>query len=132
MSKKIVGIQSLGVIIFILTMLGCSKTTTVVIDNSPAVTGIVSFSKTIVPIITKSCAGSGCHSGSIAPNLSEATAYNAMVNGNYINKGAPAESEIYLWITGKRTPAMPLGSANNPSNLNALMLAWIKQGAKNN
>lgn len=132
MSKKIVGIQSLGVIIFILTMLGCSKTTTVVIDNSPAVTGIVSFSKTIVPIITKSCAGSGCHNGSIAPNLSEATAYNAMVNGNYINKGAPAESEIYLWITGKRTPAMPLGSANNPSNLNALMLAWIKQGAKNN
>jgi len=27
---------------------------------------------------------------------------------------------------------MPLGAANNPSNINNLMLAWIKQGAKNN
>jgi len=27
---------------------------------------------------------------------------------------------------------MPLGAATNPSNINALMLAWIKQGAKNN
>jgi hypothetical protein len=116
----------------VLILNGCTKTTTVIEDNSPAITTAVSFSKDIVPILTKSCAVSGCHGGTVAPNLSSATAYNALINGSFINAGTPANSEIYLWLTGKRAAAMPLGSANNPSNINALMLAWIKQGVKNN
>lgn len=132
MSKKTIGIGLLLITEFMFIMIGCTKTTTVVLDNSPAVTTPVSFSKDIVPILTKSCAISGCHSGTVAPNLSVATAYNALENGNFINTGTPASSEVYLWLTGKRAVAMPAGSANNPSNINALMLAWIKQGAKNN
>ena len=113
-------------------MNGCTKDTTVIIDNTPAVTKTVSFSKDIEPILTKSCALSGCHSGSIAPDLSAATAYTALVNGNFINKGTPESSVVYLWLTGKEAITMPAGSANNPSNINGLMLAWIKQGANNN
>jgi len=82
--------------------------------------------------LIKSCALSGCHSGTVAPNLSAATAYNALENGNLINTSTPKSSEVYLWLTGKKAVAMPAGSANNPSNINALMLAWITQGAKNN
>jgi len=132
MSKKIITIGALLVAISMLVFNGCTKTTTVLLDNSVAVTTTVSFSKDISPILAKSCATSGCHSGSVAPNLSAATAYNALVNGSFLNTGAPETSEVYLWLTGKRAIAMPSGSANNPSNINALMLAWIKQGAKNN
>ncbi len=132
MSKILIGIGLLFIAALVLTMAGCSKTTTVIIDNSPAITETVQFSKTIVPIFSKSCATSGCHSGSVAPNLSDATAYNALVTGNYLNLTNPAGSDVYLWLTGKKSATMPLGSANNPSNINALILAWIKQGAKNN
>jgi hypothetical protein len=132
MSKIIIGIGLFLVMAFILTISGCSKTTTVLVDNSPAITETVQFSKTIIPIFSKSCATSGCHSGSVAPNLSDATAYNALVTGNYLNLTNPASSDVYLWLTGKKSATMPLGSANNPSNINALILAWIKQGAKNN
>ncbi|HAL81359.1 MAG TPA: hypothetical protein DCO83_03275 [Mucilaginibacter sp.] len=113
-------------------MISCTKTTTVPIDETPAITTTVSFSKDIQPILTKSCAVSGCHSGTVAPNLSDATAYNALENGNFINTSTPKSSDVYLWLTGKKAVPMPAGAANNPSNINALMLAWITQGAKNN
>ncbi|HEY5326712.1 MAG TPA: hypothetical protein VIJ27_06910 [Mucilaginibacter sp.] len=132
MSKKILGLGLFTIASFILIMISCTKTTTVPIDETPAITTTVSFSKDIQPILTKSCAVSGCHSGSVAPNLSAATAYNALENGNLINTSTPKSSDVYLWLTGKKAVAMPAGTANNPSNINALMLAWITQGAKNN
>jgi hypothetical protein len=132
MSKKILGLGLFTIASFILIMNSCTKTTTVPIDETPAITTTVSFSKDIQPILTKSCAVSGCHSGAVAPNLSAATAYNALENGNLISTSTPKSSDVYLWLTGKKAVAMPAGAANNPSNINALMLAWITQGAKNN
>jgi len=133
MSKKKLTILCLIVITQVLLILkGCTKTTTVPIDNSPAITTTVSFSKDIQPILTKSCALSGCHSGTIAPDLSAATGYDALINANLVNTTTPANSVVYLWLTGKEAIPMPAGAANNPSKINALMLAWITQGAKNN
>jgi len=132
MSKKNTIIGAIIVIQLIAVIASCTKTTTVPIDNSPAVTKTVSFSKDIQPILTKSCAISGCHSGTISPNLSAATAYDALENANLVNTTTPANSAVYLWLTGKEAVTMPLGAANNPSYINALMLAWITQGAKNN
>lgn len=111
---------------------GCSKTTTVIVDNSPAITETVQFSKTIVPILIQSCAASSCHGGSIAPNLTAANAYTSLSAGKYLDVSDPSNSEVYLWLTGKKSATMPLGGANNPSNINALILAWIRQGAKDN
>ncbi len=132
MSKKTIGMGLILLASFILVMISCTKTTTVPIDNTPAITTTVTFAKDIQPILTKSCAISGCHSGSVAPNLSAATAYNALENGNFINTSTPKSSDVYLWLTGKKAIPMPAGAPNNPSNINALMLAWITQGAKNN
>ena len=132
MSKKKTIIGLIAVMQLVLIINSCTKTTTVPIDNSPAITTTVSFSKDIQPILAKSCALSGCHSGTIAPNLSDATAYTALVNGSFLNTTTPANSVVYLWLTGKEAITMPAGAANNPSNINALMLAWITQGAKNN
>jgi hypothetical protein len=110
---------------------GCYKTATLLIDNSPAITTTVSFSNDIEPVLTSSCAKSGCHNGSVSPDLTAANAYNSLTLG-FVNTSDPSNSLVYLWLTGKEAATMPLGSSNNPNNINALMLAWITQGAKNN
>ena len=134
MSNKIIKITSaiLVVIVVAVIITGCSKTDTLLVDNSPIITTTVSFSKDIAPILTANCAKSGCHNGSISPNLSAGSAYASLVNGNFTNTATPANSLVYLWLTGKEVATMPLGGTNNPSNINGYILAWITQGAKNN
>jgi hypothetical protein len=128
--KLITAITVLGVIFF---MQSCSKNTTVYVDNSAEVTTEVFFAKDIVPIFSSKCSMSGCHNtGGHIPDLTVEKGYNALINGNYIDKGTPASSSLYLWLTGKKSTAMPVGGPTNPSNINQLVLAWIKQGAKNN
>ena len=131
MSKNKVIITSLIAAILVGTITGCYKTATLLV-TAPEVTTAVSFSKDLTPLLTANCAKSGCHSGSVSPNLSADNAFNSLVNGKLVDATNPEGSEVYLWLTGKHTPAMPLGATNNPSNINGLMLAWIKQGAKNN
>jgi hypothetical protein len=132
MSNHKIKISMLIIMTLVGTMSGCYKTVTLLEDNTPAVTTAVSFSKDIVPILTASCAKSGCHNGSVSPNLTSSNALNSLINGNYVNTSTPESSDVYLWLTGKEASIMPLGGSNNPSNINGLMLAWIKQGAKNN
>jgi hypothetical protein len=112
---------------------GCYKTATVVINNEQAVTRPVSLATDIIPLFSRNCTASGCHNtGGHVPDLTASRAYNSLINGNYVNSATPDKSEIYLWLSGKKSTAMPMGAANNPSNINQLVLAWIKQGAKNN
>lgn len=121
-----------SIVALILCLVACTKNSTLLIDNSPAVTKTVSFKTDLIPILVASCAKSGCHNGSVSPNLSETSAYNSLINGNFTSLATPDNSLVYLWLTGKESSTMPLGSSNNPSNINGLMLAWITQGAKNN
>ena len=133
MSKKIAASTALMITAVILFTTGCYKVTTLVVSNEQEVTTPVSLSTDITPILNKSCSISGCHNaGGIKPDLTAANVYNSFINGNFVNLSDPANSEVYLWLTGKRAATMPVGAANNPSNLNQLVLAWIKQGAKNN
>jgi hypothetical protein len=111
-------------------LISCYKDKTVNID-APAITRTVTFSQDIQPIFTKSCALSGCHStGAQTPNLAADAAYNSLIIGNYINKTSPENSFLYLKMTGKKGTIMPVGGMNK--DYNALILAWIKQGANNN
>ena len=115
--------------LFIIT--GCEKDTTVVLNAESAVTKTVIFSKDLVPLFSKNCGISGCHAtGGHTPVLTPELAYNSLIGGNFINKSTPASSILYKRLTGALTPAMPMGAASNPSNINALVLAWIKQGAR--
>jgi hypothetical protein len=130
--KKIVPI-AIAFVVFLTVSQSCTDSTTLVVDNSPSVTKTVSFSSDIIPIFNSSCSLSGCHnSGGKAPDLTATKAYSSLTIGNYLNLGAPDQSVLYLYLTGKKSPQMPLGGEANPSNLNNLVLAWIKQGAKNN
>lgn len=118
----------------ILVIAGCYKATTLYPNTEGAlVSKEVSFSNDIIPIFSQKCGISGCHSsGGINPDLTIAKAYNSLMNGGYINLADPKNSKLYLRLTGKVPPAMPLSATNNPSNINALVLTWITQKATNN
>ena len=131
MKKIIITTLSLGMLL----MDSCVKDTTLIIKKEPApITKTVYFSKDLVPIFSKNCAVSGCHAtGGQKPDLSADKAYSSLMNDpDFVNIKDPTSSELYGRLTGKITPAMPMGKANNPSNINSLVLAWMKQGAKKN
>jgi hypothetical protein len=131
-NKIIAGAFVLGSAVLLLFS-GCYKDKTVIVTKTDIITTPVSFSKDIVPIFTKNCSLSGCHSsGSQVPNLTPDNAYRSLFEEDMIDTADPEKSEIMGWLTGTIKPAMPLGASSNPSNINALILAWITQGAKNN
>ena len=112
-------------------LIGCYKDKTVLFESGEEITRPVSFGSDILPIVNSSCNTSGCHSaGGISPDLSAVNAYTSLSNGGYINNSDPKTSELYLWMTGKKGTPMPVSGVNK--DYNALVLAWIKQGALNN
>lgn len=91
----------------------------------------VSFSVDVIPIFNADCNTSGCHDvGAVPPDLTPANAYEALLNGSYINVADPEMSELYQWMRGNRDLPMPLTGAN--ADYNGIILAWIKQGALDN
>lgn len=123
-NKKIIGFLA-G--FTMLLLIGCYKDKTVIFDTGEEITRPVSFVSDIIPIFNKSCNTIGCHSaGGKAPDLTSANAYNSLINGGYINTNEPVASELYLEMTDN----MPPSGINK--DYNALVLAWIKQGALNN
>lgn len=109
---------------------GCYKDVTLPKVEAP-VTKQVSYAADLQPIWNAKCNSSGCHNaGGKAPNLITGASFNALTSGGYINTASPAQSELYLWMTGRRGTPMPL-SGSVPAD-NALVLAWIQQGALNN
>ena len=128
-NKTIMGLILVSVSVLLLS--GCYKDKTVVFDTGDEITRPVSFAADIMPIFNSSCNTSGCHSaGAKAPDLTTASAFNALSAGSYVNSGDPVNSQLYLWMTGKKGTPMPLSGVNK--DFNALILAWIKQGAQNN
>lgn len=114
-------------------LISCNKDVTLVIPNNQEVTEAVSLKDNLVPLFSKNCALSGCHNaGGLKPDLTADKAYSSIINGNYVDLNTPENSLIYLWLSGKKSTPMPAGAANNPDNINQFVLAWIKQGARNN
>lgn len=88
----------------------------------------VSFSADVMPIFNNGCNTAICHGpGATPPDLSESNAYNALINGNYVDTDIPESSIIYTSMTtGSMKPYV-----QNPADAE-IILAWIKQGAENN
>jgi hypothetical protein len=98
------------------------------------ITGPVSFSANIIPILSEDCAVPTCHvSGAESPNLTATSAYNELTGLGLVEPANPANSRVYKLITGASNPIMP--PAGNPqlsSKEIGYILAWIEQGALNN
>lgn len=128
-NKKIIGFAIISVVIFLLA--GCYKDKTILFDTGEEITRTVSFSNDIIPIFNNSCNSSGCHNtGGISPDLSGTNAFTMITTGGYLNVSSAESSELYLWMAGKKGTPMPVSGINK--DYNALILAWIKQGANNN
>ena len=120
-------IKSIIVGVGLLTFASC--TDDVVYPYVPDPTIPVLFSADIIPIFESNCISSGCHNGTVAPDLRASVAYDALWTGGYINTDVPEQSNLYLWMTEANGPMPPLGG--NATN-NATVLQWIVQGALNN
>lgn len=85
----------------------------------------VSFSEQIEPVFQDKCIT--CHS-STSPILTTGNAYDNLINGNYVDTVMPEQSVLYE----KLNDGHPGGNeALSPTEL-ALILKWIREGAKNN
>ena len=116
---------AVGIILILLELGACSYDmnpyTPVVIPDS------VSFSVDILPFLESTCAKAGCHaSGGISPDLSASNAYTSLQGYVESDTSQAAQSEVYQKIT---TGAMAKYATDQDR---ALLLLWIKQGAKNN
>lgn len=99
--------------------------------KTEVITEDVSFSGDLIPIFNASCNAVGCHNtGGESPDLTAANAYNQLNGQDLINRNNPSASGLYRWMTGAEGLPMPV-SGSNPE-YNALVLAWIQQGALDN
>lgn len=90
----------------------------------------VSFSNDVQPVFTKSCATTGCHDSgpAHAPSLVTGVAYDALMQGGYINVAVPTAGKLYQEISeGNMPPGAPLTA--HEANL---IIVWLTEGAKNN
>ncbi|HRH65355.1 MAG TPA: hypothetical protein PLU53_03585 [Bacteroidia bacterium] len=95
----------------------------------------VSLSSDIQPIFDASCATSGCHDGqNDDPNLTPGNAWQGLFDTGDIDTLNAENSKLYKRIAGISGNLMPPASSGGalPAGQVALILNWIKQGAKNN
>lgn len=93
----------------------------------PPIPDEVSFASDVMPVFNNGCNTSVCHgAGGTAPDLSEGAAYNALMNGGFVDTDTPEASIIYTSLkSGSMKSYAKPGDAE-------IILAWIQQGAKNN
>ena len=89
----------------------------------------ISFANEIIPIFVNNNNCTSCHNGGQAPDLRAENAYAAINTSRYINTATPEESRIYKYCSPET--ATHIRKKYNSAQA-ALVLGWIKQGAKNN
>ncbi len=95
----------------------------IVID---AITRTVEFSTEIQPVFDTKCVS--CHTIT-QPVLVSGSAYNSLINGDFINTADPETSSLYVKLNSLQHPS---SSGTFSAEELAILLAWIEQGANNN
>ena len=117
-----------SLLIFITTIIhGCYYDEEIIYEGLPQ---NVSLKNDVTPIFTRNCSITGCHDAvpAHAPSLVPENAYNALLNGGYINTIDPVNSTIYREVaSGNMPPSGPI-SVNDQK----IILAWITEGAQDN
>ena len=93
--------------------------------------GAPSFSKDVAPIFAANCAG--CHAATVKMGSLDLDTYAGLSKGGHsgpvIVPGKSAESLLYLRITGKTAPAMPLNGKSLAAGDIEIIRRWIDAGA---
>lgn len=95
---------------------------------------IVYFENDILPILTSSCAKSGCHDLETAKKDVILNDYENIINTGEVDmeKFDPYDSKLYEEIIDTKEPMPPLDNPQLTSYQKDLIRKWIMQGAKNN
>jgi hypothetical protein len=127
--KKIIS-TGLGILLLAVILPGCYKDIISPGSDPNGPPQFVSFSGDLIPLFNKSCNMSGCHDAvpSHAPSLVPDKAYNALINGGFVNTAIPTESVIYIETKSGAMP--PTGAL--PASDTQKILDWIRNGAPNN
>jgi uncharacterized membrane protein len=92
------------------------------------------FAQQVLPIITGSCATTGCHDAITQASGVRLTDYNTIMTTGEVVAGNPLASELYEKIVEtdlrKRMPPPPRAALSAAQI--ATIKKWIEQGAKNN
>lgn len=99
-------------------------------DDPNAPPQFVSFSGDLIPLFNANCNNSGCHDDvpAHAPSLVEGKAYNALIQGGYVNTTIPDESVVYTVV---KNGSMPPGGQLSSRDIK-LIYDWIRNGAPQN
>jgi len=110
----------------------CKKATVEEVCTTPTE---ISYKRDIQPIFNSNCATSGCHSGTNSAgglNLDPSVSFKNLTasKSGYIDTVHPIASLLYASMTSVSNPMPPNGKLSKCKT--DLILAWIKQKAKNN
>ena len=90
------------------------------------------YTAEIQPLLEKRCGG--CHAGEARMGELSIASFDLLLRGGNHGKGVvagkPDESPLYLYITGKSYPKMPMDGTTLADGEIALIKAWIVDGAK--
>jgi len=91
-----------------------------------------SYSKDVAPIFAANCAG--CHAAGVKMGSLDLDSFEGLQKGSHngpvVVAGNSAESRLYLAITGKSSPAMPMnGKALSATDIETIR-KWIDAGAQ--
>lgn len=90
------------------------------------------FAKDVAPIFARHCVG--CHAGAVKMGGLDLDTVESILkggnNGAVVTPGKSAESRLLLMVSGKATPAMPLGGDSLAAGEIDLIRGWIDAGAK--
>jgi len=93
----------------------------------------VYFANTILPILSTSCAYSGCHSSDNPQEGIDLTSYQSIMASGVIEKGNASQSELYeVLVEDDPEDRMPFNLPPLSEDKIAAIRNWINQGAKNN
>ena len=127
--KNYVNLLAFILIVTMILFASCAKDFYVIPEVE--VTDTVSFTNDVIPIFSNSCSLSGCHNtGGIAPDLSPVNAYTNLFLYSLVDTADAESSPIYQVMSSPNDPMPPSGILS-PIEI-ATVLAWIKQGAKEN
>lgn len=91
-----------------------------------------SFAKDVAPILASNCAG--CHAGNVKMGGLDLDTFEGLQKGGHdgavIVPGQSASSKLFLLITGKASPAMPLNGKKLADADIETIRKWIDAGAK--
>jgi WD40 repeat protein len=91
-----------------------------------------SFAKDVAPILAANCAG--CHAAGVKMGSLDLDTFEGLQKGGHhgevITPGKSDESRLYLMITGKMTPAMPLTGKKLADGEIETIRKWIDAGAQ--